>query len=64
MAKIKPGDLEYCSSDGGCTIFLGFVPDEFVVDSNGNYIAQTYAGDVHKGIIPFGPYSSFHSESE
>lgn len=50
--KIKPGDLEFCDSDGNCRINLGFVPDTFFVDADGNYTA-TKDEQTHKGIVPY-----------
>lgn len=55
--KLKPGDLEFCDSDGNCRINLGFIPDFFSMDKNGNYTA-TKGGKcdkIHKGIVPYDP---------
>ncbi len=54
---LKPGDLEYCDSDGNCRINLGFTPDKMFVDADGNYVAEDNEGNRHEGIIP-------HSEAK
>lgn len=51
--KLKPGDLIFCSSDGACNIFLGFIPDKMSIDADGNYIAEDRHGNKHKGIVPY-----------
>lgn len=52
----KPGDLEFCDSDGNCIINLGFIPDIMSIDADGKYIAEDNKGHRYEGIVPFGSW--------